>query len=58
MNCIIKLFPSYCVFQDQALGMMIGSVKARDGLYHVARNVSSSSNKVVLNVTTNAKVLL
>jgi len=33
MNCRVIFLPSCCVFQDQASGMMIDSVEARDGLY-------------------------
>ena len=61
MNCSVTFSPFYCLFQDQALGMMIGNGKARDGLYYMAEDVPSlTTNKVVLKVTAlaNANVLL
>ena len=59
MNSSVIFFPSYCLFQDQASGMMIGSAERRNGLYYlVAKSTGSSPNKAVLNVTSNANILL
>jgi len=59
MNCNVIFYPSYCVFHDQVSGRMIGNAKVMDGLYCLAINLlNSSSNKVVLSVSTNAKFLL
>ena len=59
MNCNVIFYPSYCVFQDQTSRRMIGNAKVLDNLYCLAKDFpNSSSNKVVLSVTTNAKVLL
>ena len=33
MNCKVIFFPSFCLFQDQASGIMIGTAEAKDGLY-------------------------
>ncbi|CAH9064002.1 unnamed protein product, partial [Cuscuta epithymum] len=33
LQCCVKFYPSYCVFQDLASGKMIGSAREEDGLY-------------------------
>ena len=60
MNCKVIFFPSFCLFQDQTLGMMIGSAEAKDGLYWLKGSPSNPfhSNKVVLNVNSNVKAML
>ena len=59
MNCNVIFYHSYCVFHDQVSGRMIDNTKVMGGLYCLAINLlNSSSNKVVLSVSTNAKFLL
>jgi len=35
MNCSVIFSPSYCLFQDQVSGRMIGNAKAMGGLYYL-----------------------
>ena len=35
-NCAVTFFDSYCVFQEQNSGKMIGNAKLQDGLYYFA----------------------
>ena len=35
LQCHVTFFPSYCMFQDQHMGKMIGHAKEHDGLYYL-----------------------
>ena len=33
LDCIVRFFPSYCIFQDRSSTKVIGSAEVKDGLY-------------------------
>ena len=43
LNCKVTLFPSYCVFQDLAFGMMIGGDHEVGGVYVLTQLLSLST---------------
>lgn len=35
LNCNVIFYPSYCIFQDQGTGKMIGHAREKNGLYYL-----------------------